>query len=245
MLRIAICDDDVQDLENSYLILLDFFNKQNNTEFKIRRFQSSYDLMECLDMSRGFHIYILDIVMPFMDGIELAKKIREKDNNTIIIFLTISSDYAVKSYEVYAFQYILKPVCRENLESAIQKALLKIDYERAQSMTVKTKEDIKAIRLHTIIFAEYIKHSVQFHLSDGSLVTTVIMREPFDSIANKLLKYPYFTRPHISYIVNMNFIRAIHERDFIMSDGSRVSISKANYMKIKNNYINYLLRGDL
>lgn len=244
MLKIAICDDNVQELEHAYSILLNFTEKKRDADFIIRRFQSSYDLLECLDMSLDFHIYLLDIIMPFINGIEVGKKIREKDNNAIIIFLTSSPDFALKSYEVYAFQYLLKPVTQENLENVLQRALLRIDYETAQGLTIKTKDGIKAFRNHTIVFAEYVRHSVRFHLSDGSVFSTVTLRDPFDSIANKLLGDPRFIRPHVSYIVNMNYIRGITDRDFVMTEGSLVSISKSNYADIKKSFINFLLKGD-
>lgn len=244
MYRIALCDDDINGLEHTYSMLLDFSQKNRNTDFHIRRFQSSYDLLKCLDASRGFQIYLLDIIMPFIDGIELAKKIRENDTRAIIIFLTASPEFALKSYEVYAFQYLVKPVTQENLNNVMHKALLKIDYETAQGLAIKTKAGIKAVRNHTIVFAEYSRHSVQFHLSDNSVVTTVILRDPFDAIANKLLGDSRFIRPHMSFVANMNFIRGITDRDLVMSDGSLVSISKCNYSEVKKKYISFLLKGE-
>ncbi len=244
MLKIAICDDDVQELECSYSALLRFKEKSADTDIQIRRFQSPCDLLDCLDAQHCFHIYLLDIIMPGVDGIELAKKIRENDSRAIIIFLTASPEFALKSYQVFAFQYLVKPVAQENLNHVMEQAVLRLDYERAQGLTVKTKEGLKSVRYHTIVFAEYSKHSVRIHLSDGTAVTTVTMREPFDTIANKLLEDERFIRPHVSYVANMNFVRGMSSKDFVMPDGSLVSISKCNYAEVKKTYISFLLKGE-
>jgi len=129
MLRIAICDDDIKELENTYKMVSDFAEERQEIDFYIRRFQSAYDMFECIDTGIAFNIYILDIIMPLMNGIDVGAKIREKDENAIIIYLTSSTDYAIKSYSVFAFQYLLKPVSKVELLNFLGKALDKITFE--------------------------------------------------------------------------------------------------------------------
>ena len=179
MLKIAICDDDVKELENTFKMISEFTEEKSEIDFYIRRFQSAYDMFECIDNGIAFNIYILDIIMPLMNGIDVGAKIREKDENAIIIYLTTSTDYAIKSYSVYAFQYLLKPVNPKELFNILEKALNKISFETAKSFPVKTKQGVTAVRYHNIMFIEYSNHIMNFYLVDGNVVTSVIMREPF------------------------------------------------------------------
>lgn len=244
MFKIAICDDNVQELESTYNMVLEFAVQKKDTAFNVRRFQSSYDLMDCLHITSGFNLYILDIIMPVMNGIEVGEKIREKDENAIIIYLTSSPDFAVKSFRVFPFQYLMKPVLKSELFTAMEKALAKMDLEAEKSLPVKTKDGITAIRFHQILYVEYLNHCLKFHLSEGSVVNGVSSREPFDSTANQLLKDERFLRPHISYVVNLNYVLKITGKDFIMQSGTVLAISRNNYADIKKRYIDFLLKGE-
>ena len=244
MFKIAICDDNVQELESTYNMVLEFAAQKTETGFNVRRFQSSYDLMDCLHLTSGFHLYILDIIMPVMNGIDVGERIREKDENAIIIYLTSSPDYAVKSFRVFPFQYLMKPVVKSELFTAIEKTLAKMDLEAEKSLPVKTKDGITAIRYHQITYVEYSNHCLKFHLSDGSVVTSVSSREPFDTTANQLLKDDCFLRPHISFVVNLNYVRTITGKDFIMYSSTVLAISRNNYTDIKKRYIDFLLKGE-
>lgn len=243
MLKIAVCDDNIQELKSTFDMVEDYVKDKAETDISISRFQSCYDLLECVEIGRGFHIYLLDILMPEMSGIDIGIKIREKDENAIIIYLTSSPDYAIKSYGVFAFQYLLKPVSGDELHKVLDKALNKINIESALSLPVKTSEGLKAIRYQQIVFVEYKNHTLKFHLSDCSVINSTTSREPFDIMISAILKDSRFVRPHASFVVNMSFVRAITARDFVMTDGSLVSISHKNYTDIKKRYINFLLNG--
>lgn len=243
MLRIAVCDDQTQELENNCALLAAFAATKPQMDISIRSFSSAYELLDSLDMVVGFHIYLLDIVMPEMNGIDIGMKIREKDDNAIIIYLTSSPDYAIKSYKVYAFQYLMKPVGKDDLFAALEKALTKIDIQTAMSIAVKTKDGVTSVFHHRIVTVEYVSHSLFFRLSDYSVMKSVISREPFDTTVNELLKDPRFIRPHVSFVVNMSFIRSIAGSAFILADGSLVSISRSSYAEAKKSYIDFLLKG--
>jgi DNA-binding LytR/AlgR family response regulator len=126
----------------------------------------------------------------------------------------------------------------------LEKVLSKIDREAEKSLPVKTKDGITAIRYHRILYVEYLNHCLKFHLSDGSVVTSVSSREPFDTIANELLKDERFLRPHISFVVNLNYVRTITGKDFIMHSGTVLAISRNNYAEIKKRYIDFLIKDE-
>jgi len=243
MLRIAICDDNIEELEKTSLMTSAFAQTKSDRDFYVRRFQSPYDLLECVNTGIAFSIYILDIIMPVMNGIDVGAKIREKDENAIIIYLTSSTDYAIKSYNVYAFQYLLKPVGETELFDILEKAINKINFETTQSFPVKTKQGISAVRYHKIMFVEYSNHIMIFHLSDGTRVTSIIMRDSFEVLLESILRDYRFVKTHASFVVNLNFVSDIFQKNFVIKDNRTIPISKNIYTDVKKRYIDFLLEG--
>ncbi len=241
MIRIAICDDNASDLDNINEMVLGFTRENPNTDFFIQPFGSAFELLDNIVGKSGFHIYLLDILMPNINGIDVGESIRQKDDLAIIIYLTSSIDYALKSFSVFAFQYLLKPVSSAELFGVLQKALLKIDVERNKIISIKTKDGIAAIRYHQIIFVEYSNHSLRFYLSDATAVSSVSLREPFESTANQLMQDPRFVRPHKAFVINMHYVQTITGKEFIMINDSHIPISNKNYTAIKKQYIDFLL----
>lgn len=241
MIRIAICDDNASEVEYIQDIVLGFTKENPDTDFFIRPFTSAFELLDNIIGKSGFHIYLLDILMPNISGIDLGESIRQKDDLAIIIYLTSTMDYALKSFSVFAFQYLLKPVAPTELHGVLKKALLKIGLERNKIISLRTKDGITAIRYHQIIFVEYSNHSLRFHLTDGTIATSVSLREPFESTANQLLQDSRFVRPHKAFIINMHYVHTLTANEFIMTNESQIAVSKKKYTAIKKQYIDFLL----
>lgn len=85
----------------------------------MRSFQSGYELLDAVERSGSFDLYLLDIVMPEQNGIEVGLSIRKLDGLGLIVYLTTSPDYAVDSYLTNAFHYLLKPVRWEQMVSVL------------------------------------------------------------------------------------------------------------------------------
>ncbi|HEX3038372.1 MAG TPA: LytTR family DNA-binding domain-containing protein [Oscillospiraceae bacterium] len=241
MLKIAVCDDDTDELENTYNTIFSFTKEYNQTDFNIKCFHSPHDLLDCISSGLSFDLYLLDIVMPAIDGICVGEKIRESNQTAIIIYLTTSMDFAVKSYRVSAFDYLIKPVEQDFLFAVLKKAIEKIDVDKSKSMIVKTKDGIIVVPYHRIMYVELIERIAEYHLSDNSTVSSVTLRQPFEALSDQLLRDRRFIHPHVSYVVNMRFVSAITGHDFIMVDERPIPVSRNRYAEIKNNYFDFLL----
>ena len=118
MISIAICDDSSNVLRNLEENIQDYARKN---EKEIRTF-SFHDGSELIENHIGrFDIIFLDIKMPKMNGIETAKKIRERDSDVIIIFLTSLVQYALEGYDVNAANYLIKPISRKRMEMELDR----------------------------------------------------------------------------------------------------------------------------
>ena len=115
MLRIAICDDEEQQLKQMVALLEAYLQSRTELKGQVETFLSGDALLERTEQSRGFDIYILDILMPELNGIETGHRLRALGMGGEIVYLTSSNDFAADSYDVRAFFYLLKPVDRKKL----------------------------------------------------------------------------------------------------------------------------------
>lgn len=122
-MKIAICDDDRNELLQIQT-LLDLYAQERQMEFIVKEYHSSFELASAA-ANETFQIYLLDVLMPVLNGIDLAREIRLMDKAADILFLTSSPEFAVESYMVKASNYLLKPVQKEILFQALDDIVMR------------------------------------------------------------------------------------------------------------------------
>lgn len=120
MLNIAVCDDSRTDVE----MLESAFDKLAQYQFSYEVYFTAKELLKhVIDDGEMYHLYIFDIEMPEMNGLQLAKEIRKIDAKALFVFLTGYTQYVMDVFEVITFDYISKPITVEKLESVLLKAM--------------------------------------------------------------------------------------------------------------------------
>jgi DNA-binding LytR/AlgR family response regulator len=238
MLQIAICDD--YDLELTQIIhIVEAFKTSYLSRYDIRyeTFRSGLDLlMAVTEDGARFDIIILDILMPLMTGIEAAAEIRKKNTISKIIFLTSSPEFAVDSYKVDAFYYALKPITKEGLIPLLEKACEEIIMKNDPEIIVKCKTSLTKVFLHNIEYTEVVARTLFFHLTSGEVLETL---GTLKQLETSLLNDKRFIKPHRSYIVNMDCINRITEKDIFTFSNKPIPISRELYKTVKQAYIDY------
>ena len=203
MIQIAACDDDIDELSN-IVQLISQYRASRNLNCELAAFPNGFELISAIEKGKKFDVYCLDIIMPGFTGIDVAKEIRAHDKNSMILFFTSSSEFALESYSVKAIDYILKPVTKEKLFSAFDEMLEHVkDRENEDAIVLKSSEGIRRILITNLAFVEVIGRNVLYHLRSGNVVECA---ESFSSACSRLLKYECFIRPHRSYLVNMQYV---------------------------------------
>ena len=110
MLRIAVCDDEEEHLKRTALLLEGYFQSRPGLHGQVETFRSGGALLERAKDAGGFDLYVLDILMPELSGIDTGRRLRALAGGGEIVYLTSSNDFAADSYDVRAFFYLLKPV---------------------------------------------------------------------------------------------------------------------------------------
>lgn len=236
MIHIAICDDSKQDRQ-ILAALFKRYQELHATPLQIHIFQNGFSLLDAIDQGKRFDITILDILMPGENGIEIARNIRASGADTEIIFLTSSPEYAVDSYEVKAQNYLLKPVTEEKFFASIDSILAELDEKDTASFIIYTTEkQYSRIRVSSLVYGEVTHRTITLHLADQTMISAVMTFTEFQDI---LKAYPDFIYPHRSYAVNMNYIQYVTKSDIILTDGQKIPLSRNNYMKISELFLNF------
>lgn len=240
MYRISVCDDNDGELEKICSIINDY-TEVNNISVKIKAFSSGMELLEYEDEGRYSDIYILDIIMPDMNGIRLGKAIRQKNADAFIIYLTTSKDYALESYSVKAFSYLIKPAVRENVIAELEDCFSRIN-KPTERFVLKCASGTISVSVDDIVYIEYYNHRMIYRLAGGKTVESVYFRGTFDSVIADYIKNGSFVKSSASYLVNMNHIETVNNIGFIMSDGTVLTVTR-RYAEARKKYIDYELNG--
>lgn len=206
--------------------------------YKIDTYESGESLLTALS-STTYDLFFLDILLDGMNGMELARKIRQKAEATNIVFITSSSDYAVESYEVAPLHYLVKPVTMVNLEEAFRR-FFDAHKEPAKEETVLLKDTSNQtvlLPISDIYYAEIMESKITLHTKGGSL----FIRGRMDDL-QKLLPNEHFYRCHRSFLVNFQHVTGSRRYDFITKNGTFVPIAKGNYRVAVKAFTNYIER---
>ncbi len=191
---LAVCDDQREELE-AVLTLLREWQAQHGLRLGCEAFHSAVEMLGSARREK-FTLYLLDVMMPGMDGLEAAREIRRFDDVAEIVFLSTSPGFAYESYGVRALDYLLKPVEREKLFALLDKIYLR-EQKPMEALTLKTGTTIIRVPYAQIGYVEVIGKHVYFHLVDGDVREVVGSLKDFEAI---LLSRPEFMRIHRSYM---------------------------------------------
>lgn len=241
-IRFVLCDDNAADLEalcgavNEYIAIRGIVGETVCFSSPEETLRFSEEKTAC-----GTTVYLLDVVMPVVDGIGLGKKIRERDGSSAVIYISTSREYALDAFEVHAFSYLIKPFSQEKLFSELDVCLNQTP-QSPQMLSVKTAGGIVGVDMAEIIAVEYYAHRLTFHMKNGKRIDTLYQRQPFYVQAEELIKTGVFLRVSTSYLVNFRNIRGLKTDEFIMCDGSRYKITR-KYIVARRQYIDGEMSG--
>lgn len=235
MIKIAFCDDEFSVL-NDLCVLLDKYRAQRNQEIDYVAFHSPLDLMAEIERGIRFDILFLDIIMPGETGIDAAAEIRHYDSSVKIIFLTLSSEFAVQSYTVGAYYYQLKPICEDSFFRLMDSAISACEKEQSDSLILRCKSGITRIELRNLEYCEIIQRTLFIHLTNGRVLESI---GTLDELSKKLEPYGRFIRLHRSYLVNLEHVQKLSYRAITMCCLTEIPIPRGKYKELKDAYLEY------
>ena len=235
-MRVAICDDELNFLQELSL-LLKVYNDESGCSIEYKTFTNPLELVEQIEKGIHYDVVFLDICMPGINGVQCAKDIRMYDNFVKIIFLTSSTEYAVESYSVKAYDYILKPVQREKLFPVLRQIERETKKKEQNIYVLKSPKGIIKISLAKLKYCEVINRKMVFHMSNGEKYECGLR---MNELEERLMAVGCFVRPHRSFLVNMDFIQILSIHGIIMENGDKIPVPREKYATVKQAYMDYV-----
>ena len=230
-LMIAIVDDLASDREKLHRDVENFFRSTSH-DIDCRLFPSAE---EFLKSDFRAQLVFLDICMEGMNGVELAKTLREKDEKLLIVFLSTSSDFAFDAFPVHPFDYLVKPYNKDNLTRVLQEALRVMGIADPK-VEIRFSRSTQQIPLRLIVSAVAQGHSVEIAMLGAKPVRS-IMR--FSEIETLLCSDYRFLPCNRGVIVNMDHVLSLNGDVLMMKNGTSFSLRTRNRRELIAQFTQY------
>jgi len=226
-MKIAFCDDDCDCCEEIDHLLSIYAGEHPDHNISYTAFAYTDDLLDASAKIGGFDLYILDIVMQNdITGIELGVKLRQAGYNGKIVYLTSSAEYAIDSFKVKPFQYIMKPVEKEYFFSVIDEAYEIISHENNQKFMVKTKENSLLVSYDSILYVELVKRTLVFNLVGGKTVESTTLRTTFSEAVAELTADSRFIICGSGMLINLHHVTSVGNDSLVFRNGQKIYLGK-------------------
>lgn len=227
--NVAICDDEESDID----IISDYLFKyqmSHDIDFNISRFQSGDKLLNTYSKHGVFQILFIDVEMPNISGLDVAKQIRNlPDRDLKIVFVSYYPEYMQCSFDVQAFQYLSKPLSYEKFNTVVNNIIEDYNITHAVQFIVKNNMEEEVIYSSKIIYI----HTVNAHfkkleivLEDHVIETTGVLSDWETS-----LKGYKFTESHRGYFINVAQIHYFKGNKIIMNNGDTLPLIRRKEKK--------------
>lgn len=238
MISIAIIEDDKKAAEELQSIL-ERFGQEEKEKFEITAFDSAVPFLTTY--TKQFQLIFMDIDLPKLNGMDAVRKLREVDKDCMVIFVTSLAQYALKGYEVNAFDFILKPVNYYDFRLKMLRVMENLHEKYAQDKRIFINNRYVKTTLcaSEILYVEVVKHSLLFHTVDKKVYTE---NKPMKWIQEELKGYP-FALCNQCYLVNLKYVSQVENYNVYLGDISLLISHprKKGFLSALNDY--YLKGG--
>ena len=239
-MTICYCEDESAQAK-AFAIKIDQWAKNKNMKVHTDLFESAEEYLFKAEQNT-YDVIFLDISMKGQNGMELARKIREKEKDVILVFVTSDASYVFDGYEVGAYRYLMKPVEEKKLWEILNYARAQKGTEEENYILVKKNSQSVRVNVNEILYIEAQKHYVNLCLENKESINiktvfTELLKEMRDKSDTILLT-------HRSYAVNIGKVARIGRTECTLSDGSVIPVSRSFYKEVNEAFIRYHLERD-
>ncbi|MCM1194269.1 MAG: LytTR family DNA-binding domain-containing protein [Acetatifactor muris] len=231
-MRVAICDEERESCAGLKRLI-----RKQETDCEVICFHTCRQFLED---RRHFDILLLDIQMEKMGGIEVARALRIKQENTVLIFVTALKEYVPEAFDVSAFHYLLKPVSPEKFCKVFEDACRKVrqlESASGQQLFFRTRTRNFTISRNEILYVESRKRKVEIHTLKDDIAVYATMKHMEEQLGEG------FYRCHRGYLVNMAYVTEYGTGFVRLQNGEKVYLAREKYSEFVKIYTEYLKEG--
>lgn len=234
MLEIAVVDDE-RDCIDQIREYIAQYAKEKNRDIHAEMFYDGNELLAC-DTSK-FDIILLDIEMSGMNGMDAARKIREVNQDVVLVFITNMAQYAINGYEVGALDYVLKPINYYTFSVRLDRAITRVKKRQPEEILLILSDGVRKMKSDSIYYVEVQNRMLHYHTEDGVFVTRGTLQG-----AEELLKESHFVRCNHWYLVNLQHVSVIR-KNIVVVAGDALEISRRNKTAFLSALTDYMGMG--
>lgn len=229
--KVAICDDNRIDADYVTGMLKDWAAARGHLVHPAH-FESAEEFLFHYAEEKDVDILLLDIEMGGMDGVAMAKKVRQDNDAVQIVFITGYPDYIGEGYEVSALHYLMKPVGKEKLFTVLDRAISNLQKKR-KAVMLPVDGELRRVQVEDIKYVEAFSHSV-------SVVTVAGIYELRKALSEmEALLGEDFVRCHRSYLVNLQFVSGLSKTRVSLDDGMEIPLSRSAAASVHRAFVSY------
>ncbi|MCR5101540.1 MAG: LytTR family DNA-binding domain-containing protein [Butyrivibrio sp.] len=216
-MRFCIIDDDAY-IRGQIDAMLRRLGEEEQMKVNISAYDGPAPFLD--EYENQYDILLIDVDMPGMNGIEMAKVIRKRDPYVTIMFVTNLAQYAIYGYDVEAIDYVLKPVAYPEFSQKLKKAVRIAKNKQNLKVVLTTTEGVRSVKLYDIGYVESNSHYLYYHVK-GEILK---VRDKIANAEEELTKYGFY-RINNGYLVNMKKITYIGKTD-VTVDGDNLPVAR-------------------
>ncbi len=217
MTRIAIVEDEAA-VREQLAGYVQRYTRQYGTPFEVTEFADGMEILE--DYRPQFDIIFLDVEMKHLDGMETARRIRERDGGVLIVFITNMAQYAIRGYAVGALDYVLKPVPYFAFSQQLQKALGQLKKRERHYLAVAVDGGMRRLDAAEIYYLESEGHKVHFYTEKEDFVVPGTLKNYEEKLVGRA-----FARCNSGYLVNLAQVSGV-QQDMVQVGPYTLQISR-------------------
>lgn len=233
-MRIAVCDDDDQEISRLMELMAEY-QLSRGKNMDCHSFHNTTDFL-CDVRGGEYDLILMDVLMPGINGIQAAQELRDRDGNVRLVFISASPEFAVESYSVGAYHYLLKPVDAVALFSVLDRVEDELSGQEDQGFVLKSREGVVRLSFAKIEYVEVINKTVSFHLANHTVHEITATLADFEEM---LLCRPEFFKTHRSYLVNLNAIQEISPNGIVTKSGHSIPVSRQRRSLLSDTYMHF------
>ncbi len=243
MLQIAICDDETLLLDEIRKITESCMQRQQ-TFCILSTYSDSQSLFYDIQDGKRFDLLLLDIEMPRLSGMELARRVHELLPDALMLFVTAHYKYAVDAYELHIFRYIPKNQLKERLPHALKDAVSLLEIQNTDSYIISSQNRLERIPYKEILYIEKDGKNALFHIAapsrkdEASTGRSRRIRKTLSGVFDELHSEEFYFIDR-GYIVNLRHVTGISHTDCVLTDQTRLPVSQSRLSELKKRLNTY------
>ena len=219
MYRIAIVEDD-REYVKELRTYLNQYAAEEGQEFEISVFYDGAEILE--NYVPKYDLILLDIEMQKINGMDAAEKIRETDENVVLMFITNMAQYAIRGYSVGALDFVMKPITYYTFSMKIKRALKRVQKREISSILLTLPDGVKKLEARQIYYLEVQNRQLHYHTDEGEIVVRGSLQS-----AENLLPSDTFAKCNHWYLVNLMHVTEVRKNTAVVGP-FELEISRRN-----------------